>query len=221
VQYAESLLFLALAVLLLAIAVLVVVPTATRLMTPPAQQAFAETVTQALNGVLFVVIVVVLLRTSVARLEGQGLRLQPFPVIAIVSTVRHILTVARIGDAPALDPAGGAVTRCWTRVTEPVDEKTSRATLESIAGQIAGGELDRLALPDSLGPHLPRHHEASRPKPLHDVVREISSRTHLKEDEVQRGIGAVLSVLHESTDPTHLDHALSLLPAEYRRLATG
>jgi uncharacterized protein (DUF2267 family) len=99
----------------------------------------------------------------------------------------------------------------------------TRATLESIAGQIAGGELDRLAvaLPDSLGPHLPRHHEASRPKPLHDVVREISSRTHLKEEEVQRGRGAVLSLLLESMDPTHLDHALSLLPAEYRRLATG
>jgi uncharacterized protein (DUF2267 family) len=127
-------------------------------------------------------------------------------------------------------------------VTEPVDEKTfyatvaeraglskseaadlTRATLESIAGQIAGGELDRLAmaLPDSLGRHLPRHHEASRPKPLHDVVREISSRTHLKEEEVQRGRGAVLSLLLESMDPTHLDHALSLLPAEYRRLATG
>jgi uncharacterized protein (DUF2267 family) len=109
-------------------------------------------------------------------------------------------------------------------VTEPVDEKTFYATLEAIAGQIAGGELDRLAmaLPDSLGPHLPRHHEASRPKPLHDVVREISSRTHLKEEEeVQRGMGAVLSLLHESMDPTHLDHALSLLPAEYRRLATG
>jgi hypothetical protein len=34
-------------------------------------------------------------------------------------------------------------------------------------------------------------------------------------------MGAVLSLLHESMDPTHLDHALSLLPAEYRRLATG
>ena len=72
-------------------------------------------------------------------------------------------------------------------MTEPVDEETfyatvaeraglsrseaaylTRATLDSIAGQIAGGELDRLAM-----------------------------------------------------DPTHLDHALSLLPAEYRRLATG
>jgi uncharacterized protein (DUF2267 family) len=127
-------------------------------------------------------------------------------------------------------------------VTDPVDEKTfyatvaersglskseaadlTRATLEAIAGQIAGGELDRLAvaLPDSLRPHLPRHHEASRPKPLHDVVREISSRTHLKEEEVQRGMGAVLSLLRESMDPAHLDHALSLLSAEYRRLATG
>ncbi len=127
-------------------------------------------------------------------------------------------------------------------MTEPVDEKTfyatvaeraglskseaadlTRATLESIAGQVAGGEIDRLAtaLPDSLERHLPRHHEASRPKPLRDVVQEISGRTHVKEEEVQRGMGAVLSVLHESMDPTHLDHALSLLPAEYRRLATG
>ncbi len=127
-------------------------------------------------------------------------------------------------------------------MTEPVDEKTfyatvaeraglskseaadlTRATLESIAGQVSGGELDRLAmaLPDSLRRHLPRHHEASRPRPLHDVVRDISSRTNLKEEEVQRGMGAVLSLLRESMDPTHLDHALSLLPAEYRRLATG
>jgi uncharacterized protein (DUF2267 family) len=98
----------------------------------------------------------------------------------------------------------------------------TRATLEAIAGQIAGGELDRLvvALPKWLEPHVPRHQGAAHPKPLHDVVREISSRTLLKEEEVQRGMAAVLSVLRESTDPTHLDHALSLLPAEYRRLAT-
>jgi uncharacterized protein (DUF2267 family) len=99
----------------------------------------------------------------------------------------------------------------------------TRATLESIAAQIPGGELDRLAtaLPDWLEPHVPRHRGASRPRPLHDVVRDISSRTGLKEEEVQRGVAAVLSVLRESADSTHLDHALSLLPAEYRRLATG
>jgi uncharacterized membrane protein (DUF373 family) len=44
--------------------------------------------------VLFVVIVIEVLRTIVGRFQGQGFRLQPFLVIAIVSTVRHILTVA-------------------------------------------------------------------------------------------------------------------------------
>ena len=80
----------------------------------------------------------------------------------------------------------------------------TRATLESIVGQIAGGELNRLAmaLPDSLGHHLPRHHEGSRPKPLRNVVREISSRTNLEEEEEEvRGMGAERSLLHESMDP--------------------
>jgi uncharacterized membrane protein (DUF373 family) len=94
VQHGETVVFLALAVLLFAIAVLVLVHTARDLFVPPAAQDFAETVTQSLNGVLFVVIVIEVLRTIVTRLEGEGLRLQPFLVIAIVSTVRHILTVA-------------------------------------------------------------------------------------------------------------------------------
>jgi uncharacterized protein (DUF2267 family) len=83
--------------------------------------------------------------------------------------------------------------------------------------------VDRLvvALPDWLEPHVPRHQGAAHPKPLHEVVREISGRTGLKEEEVQRGVAAVLSTLREAMDPAHLDHALSLLPAEYRRLATG
>jgi uncharacterized membrane protein (DUF373 family) len=94
VQFGEGLVFVALTALLFAIVVLVLVHTTRTLMTPPPPQAFAETVTQALNGVLFVVIVVEVLRTILGRFEGQGLRLQPFLVIAIVSTVRHILTVA-------------------------------------------------------------------------------------------------------------------------------
>ena len=94
VQFGEGLVFVALTALLFAIVVLVLVHTTRTLLTPPPPQAFAETVTQALNGVLFVVIVVEVLRTILGRFEGQGLRLQPFLVIAIVSTVRHILTVA-------------------------------------------------------------------------------------------------------------------------------
>ncbi len=99
----------------------------------------------------------------------------------------------------------------------------TRATLEAIAGQIAGGEVDRLvvALPDWLEPHVPRHQGAAHPEPLHEVVREISGRTGLKDEEVERGMAAVLLTLREAMDPTHVDHALALLPAEYRRLATG
>jgi len=94
VQFGERLVFVALTALLLGIAVAVLVHTTQALLRPPPPQSFAETVTQALNGVLFVVIVIEVLRTILGRLEGQGLRLQPFLVIAIVSTVRHILTVA-------------------------------------------------------------------------------------------------------------------------------
>jgi uncharacterized membrane protein (DUF373 family) len=94
VQHGEAVLFLALAVLLFVIAVLVLVHTARSLIVPPDAEALAETVTQALNGVLFVVIVIEVLRTIIARVQGEGLRLRPFLVIAIVSTVRHILTVA-------------------------------------------------------------------------------------------------------------------------------
>jgi uncharacterized membrane protein (DUF373 family) len=94
VHFGEGVVFVALTVLLFGVAVLVLVHTTGALMTPPPPQAFAETVTQALNGVLFVVIVIEVMRTILGRFEGQGLRLQPFLVIAIVSTVRHILTVA-------------------------------------------------------------------------------------------------------------------------------
>jgi uncharacterized membrane protein (DUF373 family) len=105
VQYGEGLVFMALAVLLFGIAVLVLVQTTQNLITPPSREVFAESITRALNGVLFVVIVIEVLRTIVGRFQGQGLRLQPFLVIAIVSTVRHILTVAArlslVGDKDA------------------------------------------------------------------------------------------------------------------------
>ena len=93
-EHGEGLVFFALTLLLFAIAVLVLIHTTGNLITPPPRQAFAEVITQALNGVLFVVIVIEVLRTIVGRFQGQGFRLQPYLVIAIVSTVRHILTVA-------------------------------------------------------------------------------------------------------------------------------
>jgi uncharacterized protein (DUF2267 family) len=96
----------------------------------------------------------------------------------------------------------------------------TRATLEAMAAQISGGEVARLttALPDWLVASVPRHDASAHPIALTDFVRQISGRTGLREDETRRGIRAVLTVLRETVDNTHLDHALSLLPKDYREL---
>ena len=56
-------------------------------------QPFSTTITTAVNGVLFVVIVLEIYRTVVAHLEGGGFQLRPFLVIGIISAVRHILLI--------------------------------------------------------------------------------------------------------------------------------
>jgi uncharacterized protein (DUF2267 family) len=95
----------------------------------------------------------------------------------------------------------------------------TRATLEELTGQISGGEVQQLvvALPAWLEPHVPRHNGRCHPKPLTEFVRLISRRTGLNEDETRRGVKAVLNVLREAMDPTHLEHALALLPKDYRQ----
>ena len=65
---------------------------------------FAVTVTDAVSGVLFVVIVLEIFRTVVAHLEGGGFQLMPFLIIGVISAVRHILLVG------ALTFAGGSNT---------------------------------------------------------------------------------------------------------------
>lgn len=55
--------------------------------------------------------------------------------------------------------------------------------------------------------------------PVADFVGQISSRTGLKDDEVRRGISAVLTTLRGAMDdPAYLDHMLALLPKDYRSL---
>ncbi len=54
---------------------------------------FPNGVTEAVNGVLFVVIIMEILRTVLAHFEGGGFQLKPFLIIGIFSAVRHILTV--------------------------------------------------------------------------------------------------------------------------------
>jgi uncharacterized membrane protein (DUF373 family) len=54
---------------------------------------FAVTVTRTVNSALFIVVVLELVRTIIARLQGGGFQLQPFLVIGIISATRDILTV--------------------------------------------------------------------------------------------------------------------------------
>jgi uncharacterized membrane protein (DUF373 family) len=93
--------YLVLAVLI-AVAAMVLWHTALELVRP--HRAFATRVTDSINGVLFVIIVMELLRTVAAHLEHTGFQLQPFLIIGIISSVRHILTIgARLtlsGEGP-------------------------------------------------------------------------------------------------------------------------
>ena len=99
----EMVLFIAIAIALLAIAIAVFVRGVHDLLLAPAHEEFAVTVTRAVNSVLFIVVVLELLRTIVARLEGGGFQLQPFLVIGIISATRDILTVGAelsLGQVP-------------------------------------------------------------------------------------------------------------------------
>ena len=59
----------------------------------PRGEQLAVTITRAVNSTLFIVVVLELVRTIVARLEGGGFQLQPSLVIGIISATRDILTV--------------------------------------------------------------------------------------------------------------------------------
>lgn len=88
---AESVLYFSVAVVLVAIGVALLVHTVGDALT--GSNAFVDRVTAAVNGVLFVVIVLELFRTVLAHLEGGGFQLRPFLVIGIISAVRHILLI--------------------------------------------------------------------------------------------------------------------------------
>jgi Phosphate-starvation-inducible E family len=89
--WAEDFVHFAVAVVLLAVALMVLYRTAYDLATtgPP----FATAATSAVNGVLFAIIVMEVMRTVVSHFETGGLQLQPFLIIGIVSAVREVLTV--------------------------------------------------------------------------------------------------------------------------------
>ena len=88
---ANTALHYAVAVVLLAVGVIVLWHAVYDLVT--SRQAFVSAATTALNGVLFTIIILEVMRTVVAHLESGGVQLQPFLVIGTISAVRSILAV--------------------------------------------------------------------------------------------------------------------------------
>jgi uncharacterized membrane protein (DUF373 family) len=89
----ESIIFMTIAAGLLVIAIAVFAEGIHALVAAPPAEQFAVTITRAVNSALFIVVVLELVRTIIARLEGGGFQLQPFLVIGIISATRDILTV--------------------------------------------------------------------------------------------------------------------------------
>ena len=90
-RIAEDWIYVGVALVLIGIALVLLVRTITDAFTTHLD--FAAAVTTAVNGVLFVVIVLEIFRTVLAHLRGGGFQLQPFLVIGIISSVRHILLI--------------------------------------------------------------------------------------------------------------------------------
>jgi uncharacterized membrane protein (DUF373 family) len=90
-RWAEDFVHFAVAVVLLAVALLVLYRTSYDLATTG--QPFATAATSAVNGVLFAIIAMEVMRTVVSHFETGGLQFQPFLIIGIVSAVREVLTV--------------------------------------------------------------------------------------------------------------------------------
>jgi uncharacterized membrane protein (DUF373 family) len=91
IDRAEEVAHYIVAALLLVIAAIVLYQTGHHLVA--SRNHFADQVTNGINDLLFVVIVLELLRTVVAHLATDDFQLNSFLIVGIISAVRHILGV--------------------------------------------------------------------------------------------------------------------------------
>ncbi len=98
-NYVEDAFHIVLAVLLIVISVGALVFTVIRVVTT--QPFFPTGMIQAINDILFIVIILEIVRTIIARFTDGVFQLQNFLVIGVIAAVRHILTV---GASLTLEP---------------------------------------------------------------------------------------------------------------------
>jgi uncharacterized protein (DUF2267 family) len=98
-----------------------------------------------------------------------------------------------------------------------VEEATdlTRATLQTLAYRLSGGEVRRLAeqVPEGLREYVPQPSRVDR-FGFDELVRRVSKRVRLNIHETEIGVRAVLRTLSESVNS--FDRVLAQLPIEFR-----
>ncbi|MCW3047134.1 MAG: hypothetical protein JWO74_1418 [Solirubrobacterales bacterium] len=103
-------------------------------------------------------------------------------------------------------------------------ERAVRATLQTLAERISGGEVDDLerALPPELRGPLERgkalSNAAARPMSLDDFVRAIAEREGATPAEAREHARAVFATLREAVGDEELADVAAQLPDDYRAL---
>ncbi len=92
-ERAEDIVHYVVAGILMAVAIYMLIDTMRTLTVSMTKASFPAAATNAVNGVLFAVIIVEITRTVLSHFDNKGLQLQPFLIIGIVSAVRGVLSV--------------------------------------------------------------------------------------------------------------------------------
>ncbi|MGY5129123.1 DUF2267 domain-containing protein [Streptomyces nigrescens] len=96
----------------------------------------------------------------------------------------------------------------------------TRATLETLALRLSGGEARDLALelPEPLRVSLQQGRGEMVIFGPDESIRRVRQRTGLSGPEADRGVRAVLSTLQEAISRKEFEHAMSQLGKEYAQL---
>jgi uncharacterized protein (DUF2267 family) len=103
-------------------------------------------------------------------------------------------------------------------------EALARATLETLAERITGGEAQDLAaqLPKPLKDAVPQRPPGTAEAfDLHEFERRVARRAGVPEDQVEPGIRAVFQTLGEAVTHGEFEDVLAQLPREFRPLASA
>jgi uncharacterized protein (DUF2267 family) len=103
-------------------------------------------------------------------------------------------------------------------MTRETAEALTRATLQTLAERISGGEAQDLAeqLPEPMRDWLRwTDDELAKGFGLHSFIRRVSDRAGVPQAEATEGVRAVLAALREAVTDKEFRDATAQLPEEY------